>query len=91
VGDLIKKTKHGGGRGFAAVERPDRGGDALALGNASGPLQTNQTILSRGAWSTLAGKNRGRVAAYHAAYPLRAGMSREELKSKLGLAARLFQ
>lgn len=41
-------------------------------------------------WRTLAEKIRATLAEYHRQYPLRAGLPREELKSRLGLAARVF-
>jgi len=41
-------------------------------------------------WRTLVEKIRTTLAEYHRQYPLRAGLPREELKSRLGLAPRLF-
>jgi selenocysteine-specific elongation factor len=41
-------------------------------------------------WRTLVEKIRTMLAEYHRQYPLRAGLPREELKSRLGLAPRLF-
>lgn len=41
-------------------------------------------------WHTLGEKIRTTLAEYHQQYPLRAGLPREELKSRLGLAPRVF-
>ena len=41
-------------------------------------------------WNTLSGKAVELVEGYHKAYPLRHGIPREELKSKLKLSARVF-
>jgi len=42
-------------------------------------------------WRTLAEKIRTLLSEYHRQYPLRAGLPREELKSRLGLAPRVFE
>ncbi len=65
-------------------------GDVVVLSGQIVPLQPNQTIVSRAAWASLSGKVTDNLRAYHQAYPLRPGMPREELKSKLGLTQKLF-
>ena len=47
-------------------------------------------LLSQGQWSTLRARIGSLLEAYHAQYPLRLGMPREELKSRLDLDARLY-
>jgi selenocysteine-specific elongation factor len=47
-------------------------------------------IFSPEAWSAIAGRAEVLLGAYHRTYPLRAGMPREELKSRLGLAPAPF-
>jgi selenocysteine-specific elongation factor len=42
------------------------------------------------AWSAVADRAERELTAYHAAHPLRRGMPREELRSKLGLQAGVF-
>jgi selenocysteine-specific elongation factor len=42
-------------------------------------------LFSPEAWSSISERARRELAAYHAAHPLRPGMPREELKSRLGL------
>ncbi len=41
-------------------------------------------------WNSMAEKATGELAAYHAAHPLRAGMAREEVRSRAGIPAAAF-
>jgi selenocysteine-specific elongation factor len=47
-------------------------------------------ILDADAWSALALRARGELEAYHRDHPLRQGMPREELRSRLGLQGGVF-
>ena len=47
-------------------------------------------IFSDEAWRSIAGRAGDELAAYHAAYPLRSGMAREELRSRLGVSPASF-
>jgi selenocysteine-specific elongation factor len=58
-------------------------GDVVALGaTANGPAP-NTNLITLAGWQDLAHRARQAVAGYHHQYPLRAGMPREELKSRL--------
>jgi selenocysteine-specific elongation factor len=48
-------------------------------------------VCARPVWSALNEKAIGEVRGYHHAYPLRLGMPREELKSRLKLSPKAFQ
>ena len=48
-------------------------------------------IFSDDAWLSVSARATSELEAYHAAYPLRAGMAREELRGKLGVQAASFQ
>jgi selenocysteine-specific elongation factor len=62
--------------------------ELLANGQA---LQLDESILmSASGWRASLDKMCATLSMYHAQYPLRAGMAREELKSRLGLSARVF-
>jgi selenocysteine-specific elongation factor len=50
----------------------------------------SSSLMSAGGWQALLDRLAGLVGDYHRQYPLRAGMPREELKSRLRLAPRLF-
>lgn len=47
-------------------------------------------VVGAGQWQALQEKARKALADYHGAFPLRSGMPREELKSRLGLDTGLF-
>ena len=52
--------------------------------------RTGGWIFSPGAWTAVAGRAANLLAAYHTDHPLRPGMPREELKSRLALAPAAF-
>ena len=59
-------------------------GQAVALGGAQAPLRNSATpVISLGGWRRLSERMTAILDDYHAAYPLRPGMAREELKSRL--------
>jgi len=49
-----------------------------------------ELIVSRAGWATLLGEIKTTLADYHERFPLRVGMPRGELKSRLNLETRLF-
>ncbi|MBU0493694.1 MAG: selenocysteine-specific translation elongation factor [Chloroflexi bacterium] len=53
-------------------------------------LPAAATIMATAGWLALRDRVAAALAAYHQRYPLRGGMPREELKSRLQLASRLF-
>jgi len=53
-------------------------------------VQVNEHYATGASWERLTGRLLGTLSAYHQQYPLRSGMPKEELKSRVGLAARLF-
>jgi selenocysteine-specific elongation factor len=63
-------------------------GEVLVLGGRAG--EADALLAARAYWEALAAQIDGHVRAYHASYPLRTGMPREELKSRLKLEARAF-
>ena len=67
-------------------------GELLALGEAALKLtpMSNVLVINRGRYELLMQQLRGLLAAHHRAHPLREGMPREELKSRIGLPARAF-
>ncbi|HXM54388.1 MAG TPA: selenocysteine-specific translation elongation factor [Candidatus Dormibacteraeota bacterium] len=52
--------------------------------------RAGQWLFAPEAWAGIAGRVRRALEEYHRAHPLRAGMPREELKSRLGLAPAAF-
>jgi selenocysteine-specific elongation factor len=64
-------------------------GRAVAL--SRGPLSDDSLLASADALQGLLGRAREALAAYHRQWPLRRGMPREELRSRLGLSQRPFE
>jgi selenocysteine-specific elongation factor len=54
------------------------------------PAASNQYLISRSGWQSLIKDLSAILGDYHQQYPLRKGMSREELKSRSRLESRLF-
>lgn len=59
-------------------------GKLIPLGSIQPPLSKSVTpVISIGGWRTLAARMDQALAEYHAQYPMRPGMVREELKSRV--------
>jgi len=58
-------------------------------GEAHG-LTLDSLVIDEGAWQAHSRRAASLLGDYHAHYPLRLGMPREELKSRLGIEARVF-
>ena len=63
------------------------GGDDIAAAEA---LRRNLYLMSTAGWEDLENRFHGLLGEYHVRYPLRRGMPREELKSKVNLPTRAF-
>jgi selenocysteine-specific elongation factor len=68
---------------------PKENNTGNAISPAPNPLSPD-LVTSRAYWQQLADRAAQEVEAYHRSAPLRRGMPREELKSRLKLPARLF-
>jgi len=62
---------------------------ATGLDIASVP-GSHKYVMSAGGWARVCDQIASHLREYHQRYPLRAGMPREELKSRLGLSPRAF-
>jgi selenocysteine-specific elongation factor len=62
----------------------------LSAAPADGLAASQQYVASPAGWAALLGRLTGEVGDFHRAYPLRQGMPREALKSRLKLETRLF-
>jgi selenocysteine-specific elongation factor len=60
-------------------------GDVIALGDP------DRTLVARQEWERVSGEALKRIEEFHAHSPLRVGMPRNELRSRLGLEPRLMQ
>jgi len=61
-----------------------------AVGDVRAIISSGRQLISTAGWAQWLDRMVGLVGEYHQQYPLRAGMPREELKSRLRLDARLF-
>jgi selenocysteine-specific elongation factor len=65
-------------------------GNGLLVNMEDGSWRMDSIVIPSAQWQTLLDKTLQIVGDYHKTYPLRKGMSREELKSKLKLTPRVF-
>ena len=66
-------------------------GEVVALDGQKGKLTAQTLVVSAPGWDRLVGRVSSALANYHRAYPLRRGMPKEELRTRLGVDTRLFQ
>lgn len=64
-------------------------GDAILLGNSEG-VTPNLIIYSLNGWNLLNQTTKDSLIEYHSLFPLRKGISREELRNRIGLPGALF-
>jgi selenocysteine-specific elongation factor len=64
--------------------------DAAAAGNETPRISPSSVLISAPGWQRLTGQVERILSSYHQENPLRRGMPREELRTRLGLEARLF-
>ena len=82
--DLLKRVNMPADAASQAVAELEATGDILKIGGASA------VVASRAGWNAMRSRLASELGAYHKAHPLRGGMPREELKSRLKLDARVF-
>ncbi len=90
VADLLKMTSQSFEAVLPLLRELIASGDVLVLSTQASHLQVNHMIISRPAWAALSETITDGLRTYHKANPLRPGMPREELKSKLRLPPKLF-
>jgi selenocysteine-specific elongation factor len=66
-------------------------GEIVALDGQRGVVKPQTFVVSAPGWDRLAGRLTAALAAYHRGFPLRRGMAKEELRTRLGVDARVFQ
>jgi len=84
MADLLKMTSQSFEAVLPLLRELIASGDVLVLSTQASHLQAHQMIVSRQR-GALSGTITDSLRTYHRAYPLRPGMPREELKSKLRL------
>jgi selenocysteine-specific elongation factor len=97
VRDLLERASLAREQAKASLQSLVQEGQILVLDGAQVPLSFSDTsfLISRSGWGALRERVEALLADYHRQFPLRAGMPREEVKSRLGryvpaLGPRLF-
>jgi len=90
--DVIARSNLDYAQAELAVEELRSSGQLISVENSSetGVLPRETLVTSHGYWEQLSRKLIQEVNSYHQTNPLRRGMPREELKSRLKISPRLF-
>lgn len=73
-----------------ALEELLEAGSLISLDEAPLTIESGHLVMARSPWNALQEKILETVQSYHTQYPLRRGIPREELKSRLRLSASAF-
>jgi selenocysteine-specific elongation factor len=90
IKDIVARSHLETGKAQLALNELLGAGSLVPLEEASPSSSSDGLAIARPHWNSLREKILQTVAAYHAQYPLRRGIQREELKSKLKLSPRAF-
>ena len=85
AGDLLKRVNLPGDVAMQSLAELEAAGGVLRIGGVSSSI-----VASRAGWNATRARLASELAAYHKAFPLRSGMPREELKSRLKFDAKVF-
>ncbi len=89
LAELARRANLGADEALALAAEAIAEGAVVPLGE--GMLSSTTMLLTAGEWTRIAARAQAAIAAFHQASPLRAGMTREELRSRLGLAGNVAQ
>lgn len=90
LGDALEHARLEDAAGMAAI-RELMQADVLVLFGDHGPVPSSDTLVtSRGTWDEILQQISLELQSFHKSNPLRVGMPREELKSKLNLPTRIY-
>jgi len=93
--ELAKRSTLSDDETASALDEALQNGDILILSAEPAPpqeraLAPSTYLVSRGGWARISTRIEELLANYHRQYPLRQGMPREELKSRLQLSGKAF-
>jgi selenocysteine-specific elongation factor len=89
--DVINRSNLDAATAKSAAEELFASGNLISLEAVAGVVPPPQSlVISNSAWGMLKRQTLQELASYHKTYPLRPGMPREELKSRLKQPSRLF-
>ena len=88
IATLSRKANIAEAEGIRLAKEAIAEASVIALGDS--PLTPSTVLYTMAGWSQLSGKALQALTAFHEQYPLRSGMAREELRTRLGLSAQNF-
>jgi selenocysteine-specific elongation factor len=88
--EMVEKSRLETSTAETALLELINNGQLVVLEDGAQTTTSNSLAIAQPHWNTLIGKVLQTVKAYHGQFPLRRGIPREELKSKLKLAPRIF-
>jgi selenocysteine-specific elongation factor len=90
VKEIVNRSRLDAGQAQAALQELLESGQLVQLESGQAVPQADLYVMALPLWLSHSDKARQEVAQFHRAYPLRWGMPREELKSRLKLTGRVF-
>ena len=90
LNDIVVRSHLTPGAAESATDKLIQDGKLVLLERGDSTHRTDVLAIALPAWKTLEERATRILAEYHGRYPLRAGIPREELKSRLDVPARLF-
>jgi selenocysteine-specific elongation factor len=90
VCEIVRQSRLGTEAANAALSSLLHQGKLVLLYSGVASADSDQYVVSLPDWNAINDRIDQVVAGFHARFPLRAGLPREELKSQLGLTARTF-
>jgi len=90
VKDAVQRARLEVQNAATALEELAASGQLVALEDGELSPDADILVMAQGAWSALRDSAVATLVAFHKNFPLRRGMAREELKSRLKLTPRVF-
>ncbi|NIS81456.1 MAG: selenocysteine-specific translation elongation factor [Anaerolineales bacterium] len=90
LGEALEHARLEDAAATAAITELTQAGELILFGEYGAQPTDDTLVTSRGAWEELLQRFALELQSFHKSNPLRVGMPREELKSKLGIAAKSY-
>ncbi len=90
VKEMVAKSHLDPAAAAQALEELAASGQLLQLDDLPSSVESNALVMPRSQWLAMKDTMSATLTTYHKSYPLRRGMPREELKSRLKLPPRTF-
>ena len=90
IKEMVTKSRLESSNAEAALQELIRTGQLIVLEDGAQTTTSNSLAIALLHWNTLSGKILQTIETYHKQFPLKRGIPREELKSKLKLPPRIF-